>query len=125
MRTFARLLISVVVFSSLVGLRAYAQEGGDANVAERAVEPATAAAAEAARRAIGASPALVTGVGVFLTPSSTASSAQSECNGTTNCTQSFPSTPPPPPPLPPAPPAPIGYLPPPPPSEPQFTVPEE
>lgn len=124
-RNIQRLFVGVTVLSSLVGSSAYAQQAGDARVVERLVDPAIAAAAEAARRAVGASPAVVTGVGVFLTPSSTASSAQSECNGTTNCLQRAPSTPPPPPPLPPAPPAPPGYLPPPPPSGPQLTVPDE
>lgn len=124
MRTPARLLIAVMaVFSMAVS--AHAQQGGDDNVTEAVAAPATGAAADAARRAIGVSGAVATGVGVFLTPSTPAGPAQSECNGTANCNQGFPSTPPPPPALPPAPPAPVGYVPPPPPSEPQFVNPDE
>ena len=101
---------------------AVAQKSGDQTLIDKAADAAAALAAEKARQGLGISPGVATGVGVFLTPSSTASSAQDECVGTTNCHRGFPSTPPP---LPPAPPAPLGYLPPTPSAEPQITTPQE
>jgi len=112
MHIHATLVIFVIVLTSLVGVPAHAQTDGDKQVVEQVASPAVAAAAEAARQAAGISAGAAAGAAVFLTPSSTASSAQSECLGTTNCNQGYPSTPPPPPALPPAPPAPPGYLPP-------------
>lgn len=100
MRAITKALISAVAFSIPMSLTANAQEeGGDDGPILTIPE------------ALGAGSPALAGAMVVLSPSSTASSSQSECVGTANCNQGFPSTPPPPPPLPPAPPAPPGYLP--------------